>query len=179
MGIKHSSNTVNEFDIDGNGIELVYQHENSILDFAHSMYQDNKLIISGGSYFKLNTARQSVMEITLKIEDGAGGRLLSEKRELPSMKIRRRNHCSVIIRDHLFLFFGYQENNYKTSDTLEYLNLKDPDASFRIMKINCYDGDVIEPMIFPDITSCIYENAKQNKLESKIFFFGGNQPKKR
>lgn len=57
MGMKFKCNQIHEFDIDGNGIELAHLLSNVIFDFAHSVYQDNKLIISGGSYFSSNTGK--------------------------------------------------------------------------------------------------------------------------
>ena len=88
------------------------------------------------------------------------------------MHKRRMNHCSVIIRDHLFIFFGYEENNVKKSNTLEWLDLRDPYAGSQIMNIGYYDSDVVEPMIIHDTQLISDENSK----ESKVLYIGGNQP---
>ena len=64
------------------------------------------------------------MEIQFKVNPDTN-KLETIKRYLPSMKQRRIKHCSIVIRDHLFVFFGYQDNLQKFSDTIEFLYLKD------------------------------------------------------
>ena len=68
---------------------------------------------------------------------------------LPSLNGPRLKHCQIIIRDVLFIFFGHQKTVHDFSDTLEYLDLKDPGATFNRMQITNYKKYFVEPMIFP------------------------------
>ena len=55
-------------------------------------------------------------------------------RQLPPMNEKRLKHCSIIIRGFLFVFFGYIEDSTvvdNISDTLEYLDLEDPNSQFK------------------------------------------------
>ena len=54
---------------------------------------------------------------------------------MPSMNTPRLKHCQIILRDMLFVFFGHKTNDYDYTDTLEYLDLKDPNSTFQEIKI--------------------------------------------
>lgn len=119
------------------------------------------MILSGGSNSSVNTAKKTVHKFEFEV--GPQGKLVSKMVALPSMNQRRMKHCQVILKGVLFVFFGHQDTMSLYSDTLEYLDLEDPDASFKEIKIQNYGKPyVLEPMVF--VEPCTSDSIR---------FFGG------
>lgn len=58
---------------------------------------------------------------------------------LPDLRRNRYKHCSIIIRDYLFIFFGYPDLEGSPIDTLEFLDLSsDQSSHFNELKIEGY-----------------------------------------
>ena len=149
MGIYYNSNQIHEFDIEGNGCDLLHQHDYNLQDFASSVYLGNRLIISGGSNYSSNTARKNVLMFTYTKQEGES-KLKQVAKSLPLLNQRRMKHCQIIFRSVLFVFFGHQDTMSRYSETLEYLDLTDDEAVFREIRIENYlKPFVVEPMIFP------------------------------
>lgn len=72
------------FDINGNGLDLVFKLDQPCLNFASSIYQDRKMIISGGA-LGTGTLLRSAFELTYKINE-MNRALSCTYRALPSMK---------------------------------------------------------------------------------------------
>jgi hypothetical protein len=106
MGIKQKSNSIYNFDIDGNGCDLIWKMDSIFQDFAISTYKNNKLIISGGSNYSVNTGKNNVYELELLWNQNK--RMIECKfSSLAQLKQRRFKHCQFITNDYLFVFFGY------------------------------------------------------------------------
>jgi len=68
---------------------------------------------------------------------------------LPAMNERRMNHCQIILKNFLFVFFGFKDFSPFHSNTIEYLDLRDPKATFQILNIGNYGSPYfVEPMVF-------------------------------
>ncbi len=84
----------------------------------------------------------------------------------------------MIVRDHLFVFFGYSAPD-KYAENIEYLNLlsEEPEkGSFTELKLEGYTDYHAEPMIFP-ATLCETEMEIEGSNETVLYFFGGeNRP---
>lgn len=81
---------------------------------------------------------------------------------------RRSKHSSIILRSHLFVFFGFIDSQMTFSNSLECLDLDDPEGAFREIKIEDYNNYCVQPMIFPK-EPCDSILGKS----SSVYFFGG------
>ena len=103
--------------------------------FASSVWNSNTLILSGGfSETKKNAFK--VFQFTFRLDQQ--GSIVSRMNYLPPMLKPRYKHCQIIMRDILFVFFGHKYSMISFSDKLEYLDLKDPFAEFKKIKIKNY-----------------------------------------
>lgn len=48
MGLKFKADTIYEFDIDGNGVDEIYQEKECLSNFSTAVYKDSLLILTGG-----------------------------------------------------------------------------------------------------------------------------------
>ena len=62
-------------------------------NFAHSVYQDSKIIISGGSDRLTEQGVNKVMLFSFKRNPEDELQIITEFKELPQMNKKRRNHC--------------------------------------------------------------------------------------
>jgi len=177
MGVQYGSKTICEFDIDENGIDILYTNPNScFMNFSSSVYYDKHLYITGGTQnnYILDSARNTVTEFTFKVKETTG-KLTVTAKNYPPMKQRRMKHSQVIVRDHLFVMFGYRDKSIY-ADTLEYLNLlqEEPEqGEFKELKIENYDPYHVEPMIFPANVCETLDDDPVNQKETILYFFGG------
>jgi len=125
MGYKFKSDSIYEFDIDNNGINEVFKENSCMTDFSTVVYKGSRLLMSGGIKSNVNQATNQVIDYSFKINERSGKLAIDQRRVLPNMNQRRMNHSSIIIRDHLFVFFGYIESRQSYSFTVEYLDLVD------------------------------------------------------
>ena len=69
MGIESPYNLIKEFDVAENGCEhIIYTHGHNFSSFATSVYQDSKLILSGGSCSTgITTGRNTVLSSNFEL----------------------------------------------------------------------------------------------------------------
>jgi hypothetical protein len=107
----------------------LYKSEYFLLNFSACFYpKENKLYVTGGSNDRTTTlGRRNAVELTFKTEEN--GRLKCDYRQLPNLCSPRSHHKSMVVRDHLIVMFGKQDE--KVATTFEYLDLKSPTATFQ------------------------------------------------
>jgi hypothetical protein len=105
MGIKYKSESLYEFDIDGNGDHL-HSFGFSMLNFASAVFENSNLILTGGSS-SVNTGMNCARNFAFKANNETNA-LEYEVKTLSPMKQRRMKHCSIIMNNHIFVFFGHQ-----------------------------------------------------------------------
>ena len=94
MGIESPYNLIKEFDVAENGCEhIIYTHGHNFSSFAASVYQDSKLILSGGSCSTgITTGRNTVFELKFRINE-VSKNLESTMKTLPNLAKLRYKHC--------------------------------------------------------------------------------------
>ena len=84
--------------------------------------------MTGGSNDHTTTlGRKNVVELTFINEEK--GRLKCHSRKLPNFCNPRSHHKSIVLRNHLIVMFGKQDD--KVATTFEYLDLTAPSATFQ------------------------------------------------
>jgi hypothetical protein len=83
--------------------------------------------VTGGSNDHTPTlGRRNAVELTFTTEEN--GRLKCDYRQLPNLCSPRSHHKSMVVKNHLIVMFGKQDD--KVATTFEYLDLTSPTATF-------------------------------------------------
>ena len=123
MDIKIRSKTICEFHIDEYYLDVVYTSNTfPYQNFASAVYRDRHLYISGCTNENFHGEKSKVTEFTFKVKETTG-KLMATSKTFQSMQVCRMQHSMMIVRDHLFAFFGYDDKTL-FSETIEFLNLQ-------------------------------------------------------
>ncbi len=106
MGLNFKCESIYKFDIENNGADEIFKEKFQMKNFATSIYNQTKIIMTGGIRDRDNFAKNSVVEFSFNVSE-KNGSLELEKRVMPDMIQKRMKHCSFIARDFLFVFFGF------------------------------------------------------------------------
>lgn len=121
MGIKSKSDKIFEYNVERNEVYQVFQIDQTHSDFAHSVYQSNHIILSGGMDHAVY-GKNIVVLFSVQI-DPLSLKLSLARNYLPILNVRRAKHSSFILRDHYFVIFGQKDIN-SFAEFAETLNLR-------------------------------------------------------
>lgn len=104
MGIKSKSSKIFEYNVEKNDVYELHKFDTCFQNYSHNIYQTNQLFIVGGSDYVIHgKTNTSLFECNF---DNEAGKIRLIRKYFPPLQFRRFKHSSVILRDHLFVFFG-------------------------------------------------------------------------
>ncbi|TNV84256.1 hypothetical protein FGO68_gene11901 [Halteria grandinella] len=182
MGIKSKSNKIYEYSVEKNDVFDLFKADCSLQDFAHSVYKQDSLILTGGS--DMITIGKSNQNWLFKADkEQENERLNLNKINLPPFNVKRFKHCQCIIRDHLFVFFGYRDQ-FSFSETIEWLDLRKlkdgANLKFTEIELKGEDKFFVQPMIFQieDQELDLFDRlVADDPFKDRIYLFGGKSSK--
>ncbi|CDW89451.1 UNKNOWN [Stylonychia lemnae] len=127
------------------------------------IYNGNQLIITGGDYDIKDIATSLTYRFNIDIDEQKNLVKLTQDQSFPRLSKPRTQHLSFILQDFLFIMFGSE------SATVEYIDLKDPNATFKTLTLGNYQ-ELQNPMIF------FHEHSKQ---DMRPYVLGGIQVTKK
>jgi len=119
------------------------------MDYAANVWQGTYIILTGGCHDKTNEGRTDVIKYTFSRDPPASEDDV-QCEFIEDLKEQRMNHCQLIVKDILFVFFGHGVNRFIYPMSVEYVDLTVPNAKFEQMEIKGYDAKIECPMIFPE-----------------------------
>ena len=72
MGLNFKCNSIYEFDIENNGADEIFKENTQMLNFASAVYNKRYVIMTGGSHENINSGKNTVVEYSFGLSDGAG-----------------------------------------------------------------------------------------------------------
>lgn len=161
---------MHSFDIEGNGIDFIKKWADCNYSTPFFVHSDNKVICTGGIN-RSGSPVSTVTELTFSV-NRISTILICQQRDLPSLIKPRHSHCSFIQRNHLFVVFGQNlSGGGLYSQTLECLDLKDPQNQFRELPIDGYESYCSNAMIFPK--DLCPTNEIFDFTPTIMYYFGG------
>ena len=102
------------------------------MDFALCVYNEDTLIITGGSKVPVT----EMLKFSLEPKADGKSTLKCEMLGLPHLRTKVYNHYSFIVRDHLLLVFGKNEELRFNCTEANWISLKSPESFFEIKVIS-------------------------------------------
>ena len=120
-------------------------------------YKDDVLLMIGGDFEGRGDLQPTPWCFKYRMSINERHELVYEEQvDFPELCKPRHSHCCFILNDYLFVVFGNQMD-------AEVINLKDDRADFYSIKIDKFQDQIFNAMLF----------TQTRNNEEKVYFFGG------